>query len=245
MLVGDTVEAETPHPRARATRIAEQLDGRRLESVEALGKNLILRFEDGIVLHSHLRMTGRWAVRPRGRADLGAGSPWLVLRGSRAEGVLWNGPTLRVLGPLETQRFLHRLGPDILASPPAFDAMLERMRGADSSRFLGETLLDQSIVAGIGNMWLAEVLWDARQSPWRRLVAAPEADRRLALETAARMMRAALDGGRGPRRHVYRRSGRPCPRCSTPIRSFGQGDDNRTAYWCPACQVGDDPPASY
>jgi endonuclease VIII len=112
------------------------------------------------------------------------------------------------------------------------------MRRADGSGRLAETLLDQSVVAGIGNMWAAEVLGEARLSPWRRVRDVPEADRRAALETAARMMRAAVDGGRAQGRQVYRRAGRPCPRCSTPIRSFGQGDDNRTAYWCPACQVG-------
>jgi endonuclease-8 len=243
VLVGERIEAETPHPRAQAQRVAEVIDGKRLESVEALGKNLVLRFEGGIVLRSHLRMSGRWSVRPRG--NTAGGRPWLVMRGTTTEAVLWNGPTLRVLGSLEAQRFLHRLGPDILGSPPDVDAMVERMRRTDGSRWLGETLLDQSVVAGIGNMWVAEVLWDARLSPWRRLRDVNEEERRLALETAARKMRVALDGGRDRGRQVYRRAGRPCPRCSTAIRSFGQGDDNRMAYWCPACQVGDDPPAAY
>src|SRR5439155_20836177 len=83
VLVGERLEVETPHPRAQAERIAERLDGRRLEAVEALGKNLVLRFEGGVVLRSHLRMSGRWAVRPRGEA--GHGRPWLVLRGEREE----------------------------------------------------------------------------------------------------------------------------------------------------------------
>src|SRR5690348_7340193 len=114
-LVGERVEVETPHPRAQAAIAAEQLDGRRLESVTAVGKNLVLRFEGGVVLRSHLRMSGRWGVRPRGAA--GHGRPWLVLRGERLEGVLWNGPVLE----LHT-RALARLGPDILASPPDLDA---------------------------------------------------------------------------------------------------------------------------
>jgi endonuclease-8 len=162
-----------------------------------------------------------------------------VLRGEEAEGVLWNGPVLE----LHT-RALARLGPDILERPPRIDAMLERMRNADETRWFGETLLDQSIVAGIGNMWLAEALWEAELSPWRRLRDVPDADRGRALETAATLMRESVDADRGRRHRVYRRVGQPCPRCRTKIRSWGQGDDNRMAYWCPGCQAGDDPQRS-
>ena len=87
-------------------------------------------------------------------------------------------------------------------------------------------------------MWMAETLWAERLSPWLRLADVAEPDRRRVLETAATRMRAAVDAGREPRRQVYRRAGRPCPRCRTPIRSRGQGDANRTAYWCPTCQPG-------
>ncbi len=231
-LVGERVEVETPHPRAQAAIAAEQLDGRRLESVTAVGKNLVLRFEGGVVLRSHLRMSGRWSVRPRGTD--GNGRPWLVLRGSQLEGVLWGGPVLELHA-----RALARLGPDILARPPDLDAMLARLRGADATRPLAETIQDQTLVAGIGNMWAAETLWDARLSPWLRLGDVSQDDRRRVLETAARLMCASVDGGRDPRRQVYNRAGRPCPRCRTPIRAYGQGDGNRTAYWCPACQPGD------
>ena len=79
VLVGEQVSVETPHPRAAAERIAERLDGRRLESVEAVGKNLLLSFEGGLVLRSHLRMSGRWQVRARGARAL-VGKPWLVLQ---------------------------------------------------------------------------------------------------------------------------------------------------------------------
>jgi endonuclease-8 len=234
VLVGERITADSPHPRAQAERVAERIDGRVLESVTAHGKNLLLRFEGGVVLRSHLRMSGRWTVVPAGARR--TGRPWLVLRGERAEGVLWNGPVLE----LHT-RALARLGPDILEQPPRFDLMLARLRRADQTRFLGETLLDQSLVAGIGNMWLAESLWAAELSPWRRLRDVPEADRLLALESAAQLMRASLDGARRGGHQVYRRVGRPCPRCGGRIRSFGQGDDNRMTYWCPGCQAGDDP----
>jgi endonuclease VIII len=234
VLVGQRIAAESPHPRARVERVAERIDGRVLESVEAIGKNLLFRFEGGVVLRSHLRMSGRWSVRPL--TSPRTGTPWLVLAGDQVEGVLWNGPVLELHA-----RNIARLGPDILERPPRIEDMLARMRVADQTRWLGETLLDQSLVAGIGNMWLAEALWLAELSPWRRLRDVPDEDRRRALEAAAELMRASVDGGRRAGHQAYRRVGRPCPRCGTRIRSWGQGDDNRMAYWCPGCQKGDDP----
>ncbi len=236
-LVGQRIAAESPHPRARAEQVAERIDGRVLESVEAIGKNLVLRFEGGVVVRSHLRMTGRWSLRPAGERR--SGRPWLVLRGEGVEGVLWNGPVLE----LHT-RALEQLGPDILERPPRFDAMLTRIRAADPTRWLGESLLDQRLIAGIGNMWLAEALWAAELSPWRRLGDVSEDERLRALRSAAELMRAAVDRGREGSHRVYRRAGRPCPHCGTRIRSWGQGDDNRIAYWCPTCQRGNDPPGA-
>jgi endonuclease-8 len=232
-LVGDTLQVETPHPRAAATGVAEQLDGRRLEGVEAVGKNLLLRFEGGLVLRSHLRMSGRWTVRARGAAN--RGRPWLVLRGDSSEAVLWGGSVLEL-----NARGLRRLGPDILAHPPDFDGMLTRLRGADQRREVGEALLDQRLVAGIGNVWKAEALWRARVSPWRALDEVADDELTAVLREAARLMRGSLEGG-PVGRAVYRAAGRPCPRCSTPIASRGQGDGNRTAYWCPSCQPGPGP----
>jgi endonuclease-8 len=145
--------------------------------------------------------------------------------------VLWNGPVLE----LHT-RALARLGPDILAEPPDVEAMLARLRAGDQGRSLGEALQDQTVVAGIGNMWMAETLWRARLSPWLPLGDVGEEDRRRVLETAAALMRAAVDAGREPPKQVHGRAGRACRRCGTPIRSAGQGDANRTAYWCPTCQ---------
>ena len=237
VLTGQVLEVQALHPRAQATRVAERIDGRRLDSVEAVGKNLILRFEGGVVVRSHLRMSGRWLVRRRGTPI--SGRPWLVLRGDDAEGILLGGPVLE----LHT-RALAPLGPDILASPPDVDGMLRRLAAADGGRPLGESLQDQRLVAGIGNMWMAETLWRARLSPWLALREVPLDVRRTVLETAARSMRASVEAGREPRRQVYNRAARPCPRCGTPIRARGQGDDNRTAYWCPACQVGESRSAS-
>jgi len=234
-LVGEELEVETPHPRAAAERIAERLDGRRLEPVEAVGKNVLLRFEGGMVLRSHLRMSGRWQVQPRG--SLRSGRPWLVLRGAEQEAVLWNGPVLELHA-----RAVARLGPDVLAPAPDFDAMLTNLRRLAPETWLGEALLDQRVVAGIGNVWKAESLWRAGLSPWLRLGAVEDRELRGMLGEAATLMRASLELRRQPRQ-IYGRAGRPCPRCRTRIRSRGQGDGNRTAYWCPTCQRGEDPPA--
>ena len=231
VLVGERLEVETPHPRARVTRVAQRLDGRKLLGVEAVGKNLLLRFEDGLVLRSHLRMSGRWQVLPRNGTR--RGTPWLVLRGAESEAVLWNGPVLE----LDESR-IRSLGPDILADPPDLDAMVAKLRGADSRTAIGEALLDQRLVAGIGNLWRAEALWRARISPWRPLAELEDDEVRTALSEAARLMRGSLDSGLKVRA-VYRKAGRPCPRCGVPIRSQGQGDQNRIAYWCPQCQGGE------
>ena len=228
-LVGQRLEVESPNPRAQATGVASKVDGRVLESVEAVGKNLLLRFEGGLVLRSHLRMTGRWRIERRGKARTGL--PWLVLRGEALEGVLWNGPVLT----LET-RNLHRLGQDVLADDFDLEAAVARVLGA-SDRWLGEALQDQRLVAGIGNMWMAEALWSVQTSPWQRVRDVEDGVLRDAVAAARRLMRDALATGRQARQ-VYRRAGRPCRRCGTLVRSRGQGDANRTAYWCPGCQAG-------
>ena len=227
-LVGERVEVETPHPRASGAGLAEKLGGRRLVAVEAVGKNLLLTFEGGYVLRSHLRMSGRWSVVPSGSRR--RGRPWLVLRGRRQEAVLWNGPVLEL-----RTRDLKRLGPDILAAPPNLDAMVARLRRADPARELGDALLDQRLVAGIGNKWRSEALWAARLSPWRALGSVGDEELRAVLEAAAVLMRQSLDGSRH-RNDAYRRAGRRCCRCGERIRSRGQGEASRIAYWCPGCQ---------
>jgi endonuclease-8 len=227
-LVGLRLTATSPHPRGLVTGVAKAVDGLRLEGVEAVGKNLLLRFEGGLTVRSHLRMNGRWRVGPVG--STGVGRPWLRLRGDAIEATQWNGPVLTLdLGPVR------RLGPDLLADVVDPAALLSRLLRADGSRPLGEALQDQRLVAGIGNMWMSEALWAVRLSPWLPLAEASDEGLLEALQWARSSMRASVAGTRSPRA-VYRHAGRPCRRCGTPIESRGQGDDNRTAYWCPACQ---------
>lgn len=226
VLEGDVIAAEAPHPRAAALGVAERIDGHRLERVEAVGKNLLLTFEGGLVLRSHLRMRGRWHVQRAGGSIVG--KPWLVLRGRRWEAVQRNGPVLELGG-----RRVDRLGPDIMREPPDLEGMLARLRAADQGREIGAALLDQSLVAGIGNLWRAEALFSSSTSPWLPLGGASDEELRRVLSAASTLMRAR----RGPR-FVYRRAGLPCRRCGTRILSRPQGDHARIAYWCPSCQRG-------
>ena len=233
VLAGERVEAESPNPRGLATGVARAVDGRVLDRVEAVGKNLVLRFEGDVVVRSHLRMTGRWRLRRRGEPPP-RGAPWLVLRTREWEASQWNGPVL-ALGAARVRD----LGPDLLASEIDPVAIVDRLRRADQSRRVGEALVDQRLVAGIGNMWVAEMLWQARVSPWARLESVSDERLSAALDWGRNAMAESVDGRRRPRT-VYRRAGRGCRRCGDVIRSGGLGDANRTAYWCPSCQPDGD-----
>jgi endonuclease VIII len=228
VLAGEVVSVETPHPRAAALGLTSRLDGLRLERVDAVGKNLLLTFEGDVVLRSHLRMRGRWHVGRAGAQR--SGRPWLVLRGREHEAVLWNGPVLE-LG----RAAVEGLGPDILSDPLDLTGIVARMRARANGREVGDALLDQRLVAGIGNMWRAEALYLARVSPWERVGALDD-------ETLATVFTEAAQAMRAPRgrRLVYRRAGLPCRRCGALIQAGRQGDAARTAYWCPACQVSSD-----
>jgi endonuclease VIII len=234
-LAGEVVEVATPNPRGRVAG-AEQLDGRELEAVESRGKHLLLRFGD-LVLHSHLGMNGSWRVGERG-AGLGRprSSAWIVLAGAEREAAQFGGPTLRVLpaSRLVLDPTLSRLGPDILGEGFDPEPVVRSLRG-QPNRPLGDALLDQQLVAGVGNIFKSEACFAARLNPWQPVGGLSDLQLREAVQAAHDLMRQAADAGR-PDRAVYKSAGRPCPRCGTPIRSRGQGDANRTTYWCPTCQ---------
>jgi endonuclease-8 len=235
-------EIVTPQPRHARDRWPERLAGRRVERVEPYGKHLFVRFEGGLALHSHLRMTGAWAVYPHGaRWRRAPRRAWLVLRARGHEVVEFDGPVLELMteGRTRFDQRLAALGPDVLA-PNRFDGdrFLRRLRGDDPTREIGDALLDQRIVAGLGNIWKAEGCWGAGVDPWRRVRDVTD-EEALAIVSDARerMLRGVQRRvpDRGERR-VYDRAGQPCPRCRTAIEARGQGDDNRTTYWCSGCQ---------
>jgi endonuclease-8 len=236
-LGGTEVGVAAPNPRGRVIGLA-RLDGRTLEGVEARGKNLLLGF-GGLVLHSHLGMSGSWHVYRRGAAwRKPAAAAWAVLRGGESEAVQFGGPTLRVLtaAAVKRDRQLTGLGPDILAEDfDLAEAARSLREGNVPASSLGEALLDQGRIAGIGNIFKSEACFAARLDPRRPLAELGDDELERVLRAARDQMQAAVADGRHPRA-VYRRAGRPCPVCGTPIASGGQGDANRTTYWCPRCQ---------
>jgi endonuclease-8 len=233
-------EIVTPQRRHAMDRWPERLAGRAVSAIDAHGKHLFLHFEGDLVLHSHLRMTGVWAIYERARRW--GRSPrrvWLVLRTPSHEIVEFDGPVLELLTESRARfdRRLAALGPDVLADEFDADRFLRRLRADDPTRRFGDALLDQRTIAGIGNLWKAESCWEAGVSPWRRTSDVSD-DEALAVVAAARprMLASAVHGHPDRDQRVYGRAGRPCPRCGARIRARGQGDDNRRTFWCGTCQ---------
>jgi len=237
MLVGKTVRAAAPNPRGKAAGI-ERLDGRTLERAEARGKHLLLGFGE-VSLHSHLGMSGGWHFYRLGsRWRRPRSSAWAVLSAKEWEAVQFGGPTLRVMPTARLRRDpqIARLGPDVLAEEFDAEAVVAAMC-ADPTRGLGDALLDQHLVAGIGNIFKSEACFAARVDPWRPIGDLSEEELRAVLSAARGQMQQAVETGGRHRFQVYKRRQGTCPRCRGPISSRGQGDANRTTYWCPRCQV--------
>ncbi len=234
---------QTPQPRHAPDRWPDRLRGRAVVGVDTYGKHLFLRFEGDLALHSHLGMKGMWGVYGPGRSGSrpprSARRAWIVLRSAEHEVVEFDGPVLELMtdGRTRFDQRLAALGPDVLAAEFDSDRFLGRLRSDDQTRFIGDALLDQRNVAGIGNIWKAEGCWEAGIDPWRRVSAVSD-EEAVAIVAAARprMRRSAQFGHREIRPRVYGHAGRPCPRCGTAIEARGQGDANRTTYWCPGCQ---------
>ena len=240
LVEGRVPQIEHPHPRLRGERWPEKLAGRAVTRVDAHGKHLFVHFEGEFAIHSHLRMTGSWGTyRPDQRWRRARSRAWLVLRTDEGEVVQFDGPVLELLTESRTRfdRRLGMLGPDILAPELDEGEILRRLRAGDPARAIGDALLDQRTIAGIGNLWKCEGCFAAGIDPWRPTARVSD-DEALSIVRAARpgMQQSARDGMQDVHRVVYGRAGRPCPRCGAAIRSRGQGDDNRLTYWCAGCQ---------
>jgi endonuclease-8 len=156
---------------------------------------------------------------------------------SGAAAYQFGGPILRLLsaGELRRDRRLRQLGPDILGSDFTAATGVRALRAAAADRAIGDALLDQHLIAGIGNIYKSEALWDAGVVPQRPIGELSGERLESVVDAAMSLMREAVITGRQPKR-IYRRVGMPCPRCGETIRSGGQGDANRMSYWCPRCQ---------
>jgi endonuclease-8 len=236
----EILEIETPQRRHALDRWPERLAGRSLDAVDAHGKHLFLRFEGGLTLHSHLRMTGMWGVYRRGqRWRRSPRRAWLVLRSAEHEVVEFDGPVLDLMTDSRTRfdQRLARLGPDVLAEELDEQGILRRLREDDPTRGIGDALLDQRNVAGIGNVWKAEACFAAGIDPWRRTSQVSDDEALTALRAARERRQVSVrEGAMARGLQVYERAGRPCKRCGATVLARGQGDDNRTTFWCPGCQ---------
>jgi endonuclease VIII len=241
VLVGAVPEAiVTPQPRHGMDRWPERLGGRRVQAVDVQGKHLFLRFEGELTLHSHLRMTGAWAVYGHGRRwRRSPRRAWLVLRARGHEVVQFDGPVLELMTESRTRfdQRLGALGPDVLATEFDGRRFLARLRRDDPTRAIGDALLDQRILAGIGNLWKVEGCWRAGIDPWRAIAEVNDEEAlRLVELVRPGMQESAMTGNQSRHRQIYGRRGMSCPRCGARIRARGQGEDNRVTYWGPGCQ---------
>ncbi len=238
--------ARSPRLRADLTAVV----GAKVESVDARAKHLLIRFDNGRVLHTHMRMTGSWHVYPsEERWRKPAAQAVAVLECGARLAVCFNAPVVELLTAAGERSLpaLVRLGPDVLGSQPVEAAELLR-RAADRAHVsptVGELLLDQQFVSGIGNIYRCETLFLCRADPHLPTTSAAGGLLGELVATASRLMRVNAEGSPIARRFdsaperpwVYGRSGRPCSRCGSVVVRELLGDQGRGLYWCPGCQV--------
>lgn len=247
-LAGKVIARVQEGPQVAAQRIAERLTGDTFVAATARGKHHLFEFASGRVLHSHLGMHGAWRLAPADRTP--RGDLWLALWTDEHVVSQHHGPRLRLYEPGAPIPAVARVGPDVLddAVDPAEVAAVAIARAA-ADRPVGDVLLDQRLLSGIGNIYRAETLFLCGIDPWRPAGGVTEDEARAIGSTAARLMaegvgepgpittyRQGLPGSR-ERTWVYGRGGRPCRRCGAEVRSRGMGDANRTIFWCPRCQT--------
>jgi endonuclease VIII len=245
-------EIVTPQPRHRMDRWPDRLAGRTVREIRTHGKHLFLAFEGDLVIHSHLRMTGSWGVYPNDTERRhSARRAWLIFRSRGHDVVQFGGPVLELLteGRARFDHRLSRLGPDVLAAHFEAERFLSLLRSDDQTRGVGDALLDQRNVAGIGNIWKSEGCWEAAVDPWRPVSSVSDAEAVAIIGgIRPRMLHSAQTGRMNDGPRVFRQAGRPCPRCGTvvlaragglgrsPSGPLPAGNDNRTTFWCPGCQ---------
>jgi endonuclease-8 len=220
------------------------LAGRRVATVESAGKNLLVQFDDGRTLRTHMRMHGSWHLyRPGERWRKPAAFARAVLETDDWTAVCFSAPVVEILraGEERSHPALARLGPDVVAERFDTDDAVARLR-TFSALEVGDALLKQEAVAGIGNIWKSETLFRVRVDPFARVAALPDSVLSEIVSTARRLMGARAGASADLRRTtlagwaVYRRSGRPCRRCGTAIAMRRQGQERRSTYFCPRCQ---------
>lgn len=238
------VKAELRVPQLAAVR----LDGRSVLEVASRGKHLLTRLDGGWTLHSHLRMDGAWHLYASGERWRGGAEHQVraVLANEERTAVGYRLPVLELLPTADEPQVVGHLGPDLLGSGWDPAAALARL-AAGPERPVGEALLDQRNLAGIGNVYAVELCFLRGVTPWTPFgeIAAPERmvalARRLLEANKARTGHVTTGDTRRGRTHwVYDRAHRPCLRCGTTVMvgEHGPAGQRRVAYWCPRCQRG-------
>jgi endonuclease-8 len=220
------------------------LTGQTVTEAVARGKHLLIRTGNGLTVHTHLKMEGSWRIRPAGAALTDSHKIRLVLGNDEWQAVGYQLGITEVLPTGEEDRVTGHLGPDLLG--PDWDAAEAVSRLAkDADRPIGEALLDQRNLAGIGNLYCCEMLFVRGINPWRctgqveDLTALVALGRRLLDVNKARIGQVTTGDTRpGRQTWVYRRAGQPCGRCGTRIKRGEQGaaGEERLRFWCPSCQ---------
>ena len=232
----EMVLADAPNPRSPIHGRASKLEGSVLLRAEARGKHLLAHFSSGDVVHSHLGMNGRWWIAADGQ--LPYGKPWLVLSSGRGVASQTGGKLLRLVSESRVRNDpgLAQLGPDPLGGSFDMAEAAARLRRLGAGREIGDALLDQTIIAGIGNAIRNEALFRAGVSPLHLVETLDQEQLERIVRENERVMEISMAKGRRPR-SIYRAARRGCPACGGQVQSRGQGDANRMAYWCPACQA--------
>jgi len=227
--------AQAPNPRSPVHHRADELAGRTLERAEAYGKHLLVEFSGGVVVHSHLGMNGRWRVSIDG--DLVLKRAWLAFGSGERVAAQTGGKLLRIVSRSRARNdpALAQLGPDPLRAGFDPEEAAERLRRMGTGREAGDAIMDQSIVAGVGNAIKSEAFFRARIDPNRSTDSLTAEEATALLEETVRIMRVSVESGRRPH-WIYRGNRGNCPRCGTRIEVRRQGDANRSTYWCPGCQ---------
>ena len=219
-----------------------RLNGATVTAVEPAGKHLVIRFDNGYSLHSHMRMRGIWHVyKPGERWHRPEWRLKALLATHDSMAACFDAPIVELIRNVN-ERVGH-LGPDILTDDWSVTEVIKRARQLNDLA-VGELLLDQRVTAGIGNVYRCEALWQERTDPWKKTRDLSDEQLAKLFEVARKAMRANLTTntwrrsfpgyGRGA---VHGRAGRPCPRCGTLIQSKGMGENPRTVYWCSRCQT--------
>ncbi|MGW2824679.1 Fpg/Nei family DNA glycosylase [Streptomyces sp. NPDC001443] len=227
------------------------LTGRAVLDVTPRGKHLLTRVEGGLTLHSHLRMDGSWKIYAPGARWTGGPAHQIraILGTTEHTAVGYRLSVLELLRTADEHRAVGHLGPDLLGPDWDPERALANLR-TDPARALGEALLDQRNLAGIGNVYKSELCFLLGVTPWLPVGALPDERAARLPALAKRLLEAnrerpvrSTTGHRGQELFVYGRARRPCLRCGTPIRAADQGDGSRErpTYWCPACQPGPAP----